>query len=77
MNITDLMWKNATAYGYTFTRTPPDAACAARVTLLEWLDAGRINPAVARVFPLEQAAEAQRHLIEDRPFGRVLLTLAR
>ncbi|MFD5300852.1 zinc-binding alcohol dehydrogenase family protein [Streptomyces mutabilis] len=77
VNITDLIWKNATACGYTFTTTPPDVARAARVTLLEWLDAGRINPVVARVLPLEQAAEAQRHLIEDRPFGRVLLSMDR
>ncbi|MFE1585336.1 zinc-binding dehydrogenase [Streptomyces sp. NPDC058737] len=57
--------------------TPPDAARAARVTLLGWLDAGRIKPVVARVLTLEQAAEAQRHLIEDRPFGRVLLSMDR
>ncbi|MFE9454928.1 zinc-binding alcohol dehydrogenase family protein [Streptomyces sp. NPDC006739] len=76
VNITDLIWKNATAYGYTFTMTPPDVARSARVTLLEWLRAGRITSTIARVFPLEQAAEAQRHLIEDRPFGRVLLTMA-
>jgi NADPH:quinone reductase-like Zn-dependent oxidoreductase len=77
VNITDLIWKNATARGYTFTATPPDVARAARMTLLEWLDAGRINPVVARVLPLAQAAEAQRHLIEDRPFGRVLLSMDR
>ncbi|MFE0790345.1 zinc-binding alcohol dehydrogenase family protein [Streptomyces mutabilis] len=76
VNITDLVWKNATAYGYTFAMTPPNVARAARVTLLNWLDAGRLNPVIARVFPLEQAVEAQRHLIEERPFGRVLLTMA-
>jgi NADPH:quinone reductase-like Zn-dependent oxidoreductase len=26
-------------------------------------------------FPLEQAAEAQRHQSEDRPFGKVVLTV--
>ncbi|URM92575.1 zinc-binding dehydrogenase [Streptomyces sp. MRC013] len=57
--------------------TSRDGARAARVTLLEWLDAGRIDPVGARVLPLEQAAEAQRHLIEDRPFGRVLLRMGR
>ncbi|MCC8340410.1 zinc-binding dehydrogenase [Streptomyces sp. R1] len=77
VNMTDLIWKNTTVRGYTFTTTPPDVARAARVTLLEWLAAGRINPVVARVLPLEQAAEAQRHLIEDRPFGRVLLSMDR
>jgi NADPH2:quinone reductase len=30
---------------------------------------------VAREFPLEAAAAAQRFLIEDRPFGRVLLVI--
>ncbi|MFI1759985.1 zinc-binding alcohol dehydrogenase family protein [Streptomyces sp. NPDC020571] len=35
VNITDLIWKNATACGYTFTTTPPDVARASRVTLLE------------------------------------------
>ncbi|WP_331742072.1 zinc-binding alcohol dehydrogenase family protein [Kitasatospora sp. NBC_00085] len=73
VNITDLIWKNAKAYGYTFTMIPRDVARAARKTLLEWLRDGRLDPAIARIFPLEQAAEAQRHLIEDRPFGRVLL----
>jgi hypothetical protein len=28
-----------------------------------------------RSFPLEQAPEAPRHLIEDRPFGTVTLTV--
>jgi NADPH:quinone reductase-like Zn-dependent oxidoreductase len=30
---------------------------------------------IAQTFPLERAAEAQRHLIEDRPYGRVVLSL--
>ncbi|AKZ60369.1 putative alcohol dehydrogenase [Streptomyces ambofaciens ATCC 23877] len=77
MNITDLVWKNATAHGFTFTMTPPDVARAVRVTLLNWLDAGRIKPVVGRVIPLDQAPEAQRYLIEERPFGRVLLAMAR
>lgn len=42
--------------------------------LLEWLASGIIDPTVGDTFPLEGAAEAQRHLIEDRPFGRVLLS---
>ncbi len=27
----------------------------------------------AKMFPLSEAADAVRHLIEDRPFGRVLM----
>ncbi|MCP2259193.1 NADPH2:quinone reductase [Streptoalloteichus tenebrarius] len=76
VNVTDLIWKNAKVYGYTFTMIPPRVTRAARVTLLEWLSQGRIDPVIARIFPLDQAARAQRHLVEDRPFGRVLLAIA-
>jgi NADPH2:quinone reductase len=30
---------------------------------------------VAKTFPLAEASEALRYLIEDRPFGRVVLTI--
>jgi NADPH2:quinone reductase len=30
---------------------------------------------VAKTFPLEEAANALRYLVEDRPFGRVVLTI--
>ena len=36
---------------------------------------GQITPARDRSFPFGQAPEAQRHLIEDRPFGKVTLTV--
>jgi NADPH2:quinone reductase len=34
-----------------------------------------IKPIVAKTFPLAEAAEALRYLVEDRPFGRVVLTI--
>ncbi len=36
---------------------------------------GLIRPAVDRVFPLEEAAEAHRHLEARRQFGKVVLTV--
>jgi NADPH2:quinone reductase len=33
-----------------------------------------VKPIVDRVYPLAQAGEALHHLIEDRPFGKVVLT---
>jgi hypothetical protein len=30
-------------------------------------------PTVERVYPFGQASEALRHLIEDRPFGKIVL----
>jgi NADPH:quinone reductase-like Zn-dependent oxidoreductase len=40
---------------------------------LEFLKDGALQPTIDRVFPLSEAADAVRHLIEDRPFGRVLM----
>ena len=34
---------------------------------------GSIEPIVERVYPLGETGEALRHLIEDRPFGKVVL----
>jgi hypothetical protein len=31
-------------------------------------------PVLERAYPWEESVEAMRHLIEDRPFGRVVLT---
>jgi NADPH:quinone reductase-like Zn-dependent oxidoreductase len=33
----------------------------------------KVEPIVERAYKLNEAAEALRHLIEDRPFGRVVL----
>jgi len=35
----------------------------------------RANRFVAKTFPLAEAAEALRYLVEDRPFGEVVLTI--
>ncbi|WP_051797958.1 quinone oxidoreductase family protein [Streptomyces sp. NRRL S-337] len=75
VDVTDLIWKTARVHGYKFDMFPADVTRAARQTLVDWLVEKRFEPIVAREFPLAQAAEAQRHLIEDRPFGRVLLTM--
>jgi NADPH2:quinone reductase len=74
IEVTDLIWKAARAYGFMVGLFAPETIHAARLTLLDWLADGRLNPVVAQEFPLEAAAEAQRFLIEDRPFGRVLLS---
>jgi len=36
---------------------------------------GAIKPIVAKTFPLAEAAEALRYLVQGRPFGRVVLTI--
>jgi NADPH2:quinone reductase len=43
--------------------------------IVSLLQSGAIQPIVAKTFPLTEAAEALRYLVEDRPFGRVVLTI--
>jgi len=35
----------------------------------------RVRPILEKSYAMENAAEALRHLIEDRPFGRVVLSV--
>ena len=49
----------------TYSRAP--------FTILPLLTSKRVKPLVERAYNLDEAAEALRHLIEDRPFGRVVL----
>ncbi|MGW2554066.1 zinc-binding dehydrogenase, partial [Streptomyces sp. NPDC001635] len=62
-------------HGFLFALFTQEQINAANTKLLDLVARKEITPLVDRVFPLEQAAEAQRHLIEKGPFGRVLLSL--
>jgi NADPH2:quinone reductase len=75
IDVTDLIWKNTHLHGFRFALFTPEQINAANTRLLELLGRKEITPLVDRVFPLEQAAQAQRHLAEGGPFGRVLLAL--
>jgi NADPH2:quinone reductase len=44
-------------------------------TIVPLLQSGAIKPTVAKTFPLAEAADALRYLVEGRPFGRVVLTI--
>ena len=73
VNVTDIIWKAATIRGFTFRLFAQQTVAAANAALLEFLKEGTLQPTISRVFPLSKAAEAVRYLIEDRPFGRVLM----
>lgn len=73
VNITDIIWKAATIRGFTFRLFAPETVKAADATILGYLQEGALQPAVGKVFPLAEAAEAVRYLIEDRPYGRVIM----
>jgi NADPH2:quinone reductase len=73
VNLTDIIWKPAKVRGFTFRGFAPETLVAAQKALIGYLSAGAIQPTIAKVFPLSDAADAVRHLIEERPFGRVLM----
>jgi NADPH:quinone reductase-like Zn-dependent oxidoreductase len=61
--------------GFNMYFQPGEAFGAAWARILPLLTEGRVKPALDRTYPLEEAAEATRHLVEDRPFGKVVLTI--
>lgn len=75
LRVTDLVWKLAHVSGFSLFAASADEQAEAYATVLPLIAGGRIAPARDRSFPLEQGPEALRHLIEDRPFGKVTLTV--
>lgn len=39
-------------------------------------ESGQVKPVIAKTFPLDQAAEAQRFIEEEHPAGKVVLTVS-
>ena len=75
MRVTDLVWKLAHVSGFSLFAASADEQAEAYAAILPLIAGGQITPARDRSFPLEQAPEALRHLVEDRPFGKVTLTV--
>ena len=73
IDLTDLIWKRARMAGFSLFAQSPTAIAAAWRVFLPLMVSGSIKPIVERVYPFGEAAEALRHLIEDRPFGKVVL----
>src|SRR5579859_5424718 len=73
IDVTDLIWKRARMAGFSLFAQTPDAIAAAWRDVCPLIVSGSVKPIVERVYPFREAAEALRHLIEDRPFGKVVL----
>lgn len=75
IDVTDLIWKRATIKSFSLFPQPPAAWDEAWRTIVALLESGAIKPIVAKTFPLAEAADAMRYLIEDRPFGMVVIAI--
>jgi len=73
IDVTDLIWKGARMAGFSLFAQSPLAVATAWREVIPLIVGGSVKPIVERVYPLGEAGEALRHLIEDRPFGKIVL----
>ena len=75
IDVTDLIGPQASIRSLNMFRQPQAAVADAWKAIASLLQSGAIKPIVAKTFPLAEAADALRYLVEGRPFGRVVLTV--
>jgi NADPH:quinone reductase len=75
IDVTNLIWQRANIRSFVMFDQPRDAWMNAWNAIVSLLQSGAIKPIVAKTFPLAEAADALRYLVEGRPFGRVVLTI--
>ncbi len=75
IDVTDLIWKRASMKSFSRFAQPVDILATAWSVVFSLLQSRAVRPIVAKTFPLAEAAEALRYLVEGRPFGRVVLTI--
>src|SRR5260370_41621191 len=75
IDVTDLIVPKASIRSLNMFRQPQATVTDAWRTIASLLQSGAIKPIVAKTFPLAEAADALRYLVEGRPFGRVVLTI--
>ncbi|MGA7777536.1 MAG: zinc-binding dehydrogenase [Paraburkholderia sp.] len=74
-DVTDLIWKGAGIRSFLLFNEPPSVWAEAWTTVTALLASGAVKPIVAKIFPFEAATDALRYLIEERPLGRVIVSL--
>jgi NADPH2:quinone reductase len=75
IDVTSLIVSQTSIRGFNMFSQPHAIVADAWKSTASLLKSGAIKPIVAKTFPLAEAAEALRYLVEGRPFGRVVLTI--
>ena len=75
IDVTNLIWKRASIKSFSIFAQPQALWDEAWKAIIPLLDSGAIKPTVAKTFPLAEAADALRYLLDRRPFGKVVLTI--
>jgi NADPH2:quinone reductase len=77
LNVAPLMARRARIIGASiwFQSIEEKAGLAARVRTHVWplVESGAIRPVIDRIFPLSQAADAQRHMEASQHIGKIIL----
>jgi NADPH:quinone reductase len=75
IDVTHLIVPQASIRSLNMFLQPQAAVADAWKVIVSLLQSGAIKPIVAKTFPLANATDAIRYLVEGRPFGRVVVTI--
>lgn len=70
----DVVRRRASLHGFSLPSVTAAQSRLAWSTITGLLVDGRIHPVIDSIYPLDAAGEAIRHLVEDRPIGKVVIT---
>lgn len=69
-----IMNKDTTIRGFSLHTLNDAETASIHASIYEGLAGGWLNPVVGKTFPLSEAAQAHRVVIEDKAFGKIVLT---
>ena len=75
IDVTKLIVPQAGIRSLNMFTQPKPVIAEAWNAIVSLLKSGAVKPIVAKTFSLPEAADALSYLVEDRPFGRVVLTI--
>ena len=73
INPRDAMQRNASIRGMILTNCTPDETAEIHSALVAGLENRTLNPVVGMEFPLSEAAEAHRRVLESKAYGKIVL----
>ena len=73
INPRDTMQRDADIRGMVMPNTPPAELASIHAALVAGLENGTLRPVIGKEFPLGEAAEAHRAVMESGSFGKIVL----
>jgi NADPH:quinone reductase len=73
INPRDTMQRDADVRGMILPNTPPAELASIHAALVASLENGTLRPVIGKEFPLAEAAEAHRAVMEPRALGKIVL----